>query len=48
MAHQPLPESLPESRCIDFLRALAEAISEANAKAKFIEAITVLRRQFNL
>jgi Domain of unknown function (DUF4388) len=45
---ETLPESLPESRCIDFLRALAEAISEANAKAKFIEAITVLRKQFNL
>lgn len=39
---------LPESRCIDFLRALAEAISETNAKAKFIEAITDLRRQFNI
>jgi Domain of unknown function (DUF4388) len=39
---------LPESRCIDFLRALAEAISETNAKAKFIEAITSLRRQFNI
>jgi hypothetical protein len=43
-----LPGSLPESRCIEFLRALAESISEANAKAKFIEAITVLRKQFNL
>jgi Domain of unknown function (DUF4388) len=43
-----LPESLPEVRCIEFLRALAESISEANAKAKFIEAITVLRKQFNL
>jgi Domain of unknown function (DUF4388) len=41
-------ETLPELRCIEFLRALAEAISEANAKAKFIEAITVLRKQFNL
>jgi hypothetical protein len=41
-------ELLPESRCIDFLRALADAISEPNAKNKFIEAITVLRKQFNL
>jgi hypothetical protein len=41
-------ELLPESRCIDFLRALADAISEPNAKSKFIEAITVLRKQFNL
>jgi Domain of unknown function (DUF4388) len=41
-------ELLPESRCIDFLRALAEAISETNAKTKFIEAITTLRRQFNI
>jgi hypothetical protein len=45
---EALPEALPESRCIEFLRALAESISETNAKAKFIEAITILRRQFNL
>jgi hypothetical protein len=45
---EALPGSLPESRCIEFLRALAEAISETNAKAKFIEAITALRRQFNI
>jgi Domain of unknown function (DUF4388) len=41
-------ESLPEARCIDFLRALADAISEPTARNKFIEAITVLRKQFNL
>jgi hypothetical protein len=45
---EALPGSLPESRCIDYLRALAESISETNAKAKFIEAITNLRRQFNI
>jgi Domain of unknown function (DUF4388) len=42
------PEALPESRCIDFLRGLADAISEANAKSKFIEAIGSLRKQFNI
>jgi Domain of unknown function (DUF4388) len=40
--------SLPESRCIDFLRALAESISDTSAKTKFIEAITTLRKQFNI
>jgi hypothetical protein len=42
------PETLPETRCIEFLRGLAEAISEANAKSKFIEAIGTLRKQFNI
>jgi hypothetical protein len=42
------PDALPETRCIDFLRGLADAISEANAKSKFIEAIGSLRKQFNI
>jgi hypothetical protein len=42
------PEALPETRCIDFLRGLADAISEANTKSKFIEAISALRKQFGI